>query len=228
MRKKNWKLAIIQAILIVIISVASSFSLPITGVWAILVSAGLAAVGIVTIFYPRLGPELFSVLATVISLPAILMHSTVDWWSFKLAPSLYEVIGGGLLRTRLYVAIAPEFTFALALGLGLLLVAGYLALSYLHSLQKNYRTLTAGQAEIAEVNEVTNRSFIPVVRALIGSAALAVVVAVLLWVIKMVATNYLAEMSWNIIFIGLAAVLVLAGFLYWVGVRRRWESSNRQ
>jgi len=227
MKKRSWELAIIQAILIVIISFAASFSLPITSDWAIIVSAGMVAVGTVMIFYPRLGPELFSVLATVI-LPAILMHSTVDWWSFKLAPSLYEVIGGGLLRTRLYVAIAPEFTFALALGLGLLLVAGYLALSYLHSLQKNYRTLTAGQAEIAEVNEVTNRSFIPVVRALIGSAALAIVVAVLLWVVKMVATNYLAEMSWNIIFIGLAAILVLAGFLYWVGVRRRWESSNRQ
>jgi len=173
------------------------------------------------IFYPRLGPELFSVLATLISLPAILQHSTVDWWVFKSAPSLYEVMGGGLLQTRLYTFITPEFTFPFALGLGLLLVTGYLALSYLHSLQKDYRTLAAGQAEIAEVNEVTNRSFIPVVRALIASTALAVVVAILLWLAQTVVTNYLTEISWNIIFIGLAAILVLAGYIYWLGVRRR-------
>ena len=217
MRKRSWELAIIQAVLIVIISVAASFSLPITSDWAIIVSAGMVAVGSVMIFYPRFGPELFSILATLISLPAILLHSTVDWWALK---SVYSVREGYRLMIG-HTAITPESTFFLALGLGLLLVTGYLALSYLHSLQKGYRTLAAGQAEIDEVNEVTNRSFIPVVRALIASAALAAVVGFLLWVAWMAATDYLADISLNIIFIGLAAVLVLAGYIYWLGVRRK-------
>ena len=216
MRKRSWELAIIQAVLIVIISVAASFSLPITSDWAIIVSAGMVAVGSVMIFYPRLGPELFSVLATVISLPAILQHSTVDWFTLKLVWSTI-----GYRMTIGHAAITPESTFFLALGLGLLIVTGYLALSYLHSLQRGCRTLAAGQAEIVEVNEVTNRSFVPVVGALIASAALAIVVAVLLWVVRMVATDYLTDISLNIIFIGLAAVLVLAGYIYWLGVRRK-------
>ena len=212
MRRRSRRIIAIQIALILITSAAASYSLPVKGVWAGLAFAGLLAVGAVMIVFPRLGPELFSLLAAITSLPAILGYNILD-----LGGTTYEGFQGGAVPV--YANLAPELSFPVVLVLGLLLITGYLALSYLHSLQKDYRALTTGQAETAEVNDVTNRNLILIAIALIASIALAVPVILLLMTVQSTVTDYLTEMPWNILIAGLAAVFVLAGYIYWLGIR---------
>jgi len=218
MRRKNERITAIQTALILIISAAASYSLLGTNVLSFLPFIGLSVVGTVMIFFLAFGPALFSLLAALVSLPAILNYSMVDW--IAIYYNALHQVRGMLMPTR-ERTLGQGVTFPIAVGLGLLIILGYLALSYFQSLQKDYRTLVNGQAEMTEVDEVINKNLVVIVLALIASVVFAAVVVTLLGVFPPALADYLKGFPWSIIIIGSTAVLLLAGFVYWVGVRGR-------
>jgi type III secretory pathway component EscS len=205
MKYKNRRIMTIQAALVLVISLAASYSLPDIGIWVFLVFAGLVAVGTAMIFFPKIGPVPFSLLAGVASLPAILLYNTLDLGTIKYAG----------FQGQTYVP--PQVYFPIALALGLLIISGYLVLSYLNSLQKDYQTMIRREAEVNEVEDVTNRNLSIIWIILAISIAVAVIIAILLKVVQPVVSEYLEDYPWSIMVLGLAAILFLAGFLYWMG-----------
>lgn len=96
-----------------------------------------------------------------------------------------------------------------------------LALSYFQSLQKDYHTLVTGQAETTEVDEVINKNLTIIALALMASVVVAAAAAILLRAVQPAVTEYVKGYPWSIMVLGLAAVLILAGLLYWIGTSRQ-------
>jgi len=215
MKQRKGRIIAIQAALVLLMSAAASYCLVDIGVMALLVFAGFIVVGAAMIFFPRVGTLPFSLLVFIASLPAILSHNILDLGTF-----MYT--GPGYFAPRLtYADLSPEISFTIALGIGSFIITGYLTLSYLHSLQKDYRAMTSGNAEINEVQEVMNRNLSIIAVVLAISVVVSAIVVVLLRIVQPPVANYLKDYPWSIIVFGLAAVLLLAGFLYWMGASRQ-------
>ena len=180
--------------------------------------AGLVNIGTIMIVFRGYGPELFSFLAFLLAMPSILMFSVIGWTakSFETVDWLEAVI-----HERVFVV---EMPLPLGVGLGLVIITGYLALSYLHKAQKDYGAFMAGEAEISEAAETTRKDLI-IMAVLLGiSVAITVVLVVLLNLLQSAAADYLEDLSGGVILIGVVAVLVLAGFVYWIGASVRKQS----
>jgi hypothetical protein len=214
MKYKNRRIITIEAVLVLLMSLAASYSLPDIGNWVFLVFAGLIATGTTMIFFPKIGPVPFSLLAGISSLPAIILYDTLDLGAIKYAG----------FQEQTYVP--PEIYFPVALALGFLIISGYLVLSYLNSLQKDYQTMIRGEAEVNELEDVTNRNLSIVWITLAISIAVAVIIAILLKTVQPVVSEYLEGYPWSIMVLGLAAILFLAGFLYWMGSLRKRDRGN--
>jgi ABC-type polysaccharide/polyol phosphate export permease len=105
-----------------------------------------------------------------------------------------------------------------ALNIWLLLISGYLVLSYLNSLQKEYQTAISGDADVNETKKVTGRNIIMVVMLPVLAGFLAALLIIPLRAAQPAITEYMQSYSWSTIIFGLISVLLLSGFIYWVGI----------
>lgn len=215
MKNRNGRIIVIQVVLVILMSAAASYCLlglvPNIGVRVFLIFLGLTVFGGITIFFTKISPLLFSIPTLVMSLGMILKYNMLDLGTIR-----YQ---GFQARGDIYTDLIPELNFPAALGLGLFLILGYLALSHLHSIQKDYQAMASGEAEINEVEEVTHRNITIVWIILATSVVVAVVVAFLLRAVQPAITEYLRDYPWSVMVLGLAAVLLIAGFLYWLGTK---------
>jgi hypothetical protein len=211
MKPKNGHIVIIQLVLVLMMSAAAAYCLfPITGLWTILVFVGLLLTGVSMIIFPRVGALPFSLLTFTASLPAILSHNILDIGKLTYKGSGF--FGQTTLNTTTLIP------YWMTLSIGLFLISGYLVLSYLNSLQREYQAAISGNADIPETKKVTSRNttIAIIYPALAGLSAAALIIP--LNVLQPAISEYMQNYSWSIIVFGLISVLLVGGLIYWLGI----------
>ena len=99
------------------------------------------------------------------------------------------------------------------------LINGYLVLSYLNSLQKEYQTVISGDMDVIETKKVINRNIIVVLSPILAGI-LAALFIIPLNALQPAITEYMQDFSWSILVFGLISVLLISGLIYWVGIFR--------
>lgn len=213
MKPKNGHIVIIQLVLVLLMSAAATYCFfPIIGLWTSLLFAGLLLTGVLMIVFPRTGALPFSLPAFIASLPAILSHNIMDIGKFS-----YQ---GPIWAESPTLNITPVISYWMALGTGLFLISGYLVLSYLNSLQKEYQAAVSGDMDIIETKKVTGRNIIMLVIFPVSAGILAALLIIPLNAVQPAVTGYLQNYSWSIIVFGLISVLMLGGLIYWLGISK--------
>ncbi len=200
MKNMNKPVAIIQTVLILIISAVVSYSL-----WgnalAFVPFAGISGLGIWLVVFKNWGPEWFTVLTGFVAMPAILKHNTVD--------ILYQIMKDW--------TIGQEISSTEAVGLGLIVMVGYLALKYLNMSQKQYVAMLANKADKHEANQVLFENQSIIVLILIAGTVLTMAIILSTNVFNSPVTNLLTHFTGNALVLGLAAVVIIGVYLFWLG-----------
>jgi ABC-type multidrug transport system fused ATPase/permease subunit len=200
MKKLNRLVLFIEIVLIVIMSGIAAYSLFAGGTSMLLLAAGLICVGLLTIVWKNWHPEIFGCAVLISVVPCLLQHNTVD-----LLNALNENLPG-----------IPT-TLVEALGLGLVLVLGYLVLKLLNGIQIEHKRLVAGQAEKEEIRRVTQDKMLAAAIFVFFSGLISVpLILVANWLTADL-TAALSSFTGNVIAIGLGIMLLMAGCLYWLG-----------
>jgi hypothetical protein len=216
----NRRIIAIQSGLVLLMSAAAAFSLySFIEIWSLLVFAGLLIAGAVTIMVQRLGVFPFSLLTLFASLPSIINHNIID-----IGMQSYKGLNYGERAQPVYENIIPASSFPVALVIGLFLVFGYLSFSYLHSVQKEYRSMTSGEADISEVeiSVIRNTNLISIILA--ASVIITAIVVVIMILVQPGLGNYLKDYPWSIMVFGLGSVLLLGAFVYRIGMQNKTET----
>jgi hypothetical protein len=146
----------------------------------------------------------------LLSLPSILSHNILDWLSIA----------------------GAEFTLSTSLGfygvlaLGVFIITGYVVLNRMHLFRQAKRSLTARGADPAEVESVTYNGYLLMVLAIIMALVVTVAIAFMSRNLELLVLNYIRDIPWNVVFIGVGCVLLLAVYLYWMGARRRTKDQS--
>jgi hypothetical protein len=210
MKPLNGRIAIIQVILVVLMSAMATYCLyQLIGLWIILLFVGLLLTGVFMILFPRIGALPFSLLTFVASLPVILTHNVLDIGKLTFTGSGF--FGQTTLITTSFMP------YWITLGIGLFLISGYLVLSYLNSLQKEYRTSISGYADVNETQKVTGRNTTVVMFPLLAGLV-AVVLIIPLNAVQPAITEFMQDFPWSIIVFGFISVLLISGLIYWTGL----------
>ena len=211
MKPKNSRIVIIQVCLVLLMSAMAAYCLfPIMELWTLLLIAVLLLTGVSMIMFPRISALLFSLLTFGASLPAILTHNILDIGRFTYQ-NPYQIAFG--LPTR---EITFEIPYWAALGIGLFLISGYLVLSYLNSLQREYQLVISGDMDIIEAKNVIGRNIIMVMLPVLAGLFAALLI-IPLDALQPAITEYIQDYPWSIIIFGLTSVLLLCGLIYWIG-----------
>ncbi len=215
MRNRYKITLLVQAALVLAMSGAVSSTLyGYLGLWALAVFGGLIIIGAATIIFPKIGAFPFSLLTLLASLVPIITHSVLD-----IGVSSYRGIYDKAMP--MYEETAPVVSFPVVLAVGLFLVSGYIALSVLNSLDRDYRKIETDGAEAGEIGYATGRN-IGTGGLLLGiGIAVAVVVVVVLRLIQPGLGDFLSDYPWSIPAFMPPAILLVGGLVYWMFAGRK-------
>ena len=147
----------------------------------------------------------FIFFVTLLSLPSILSHNILNWLSIA---GLEFTLSTGL---SLYEVLA----------LGVFIITGYVVLNRMHLFRHAQRSMIARGTEPVEIESVTFNSYLVLVVAIIAALVVTLTIAFLSRNLELMVLDYIREIPWNVVFIGIGCTLLLAGYLYWFGARRR-------
>ena len=199
MKKLNKLVVIIEALLIVLISTLAAYSLLGGNMQSLLLAIGLFLVGVLTIVWKNWGSEIFSGAVLLITLPCIFKHDNID---------ILNMSNSGLPGVKT--------TFMEALGLGLVMILGYLILKLLNSIQIVHKKLLDGEAEKDEVRKLTREQLEAVSIFVFFSGLISVpLILISSWLHSGILSS-LSHFSGNIIVVGLGVLLLLAACFYWM------------
>ena len=211
MKPKNGRIVLIQVSFVLLMSAVASYCLyQLIGLWTILLFFGLLLTGFIMILFPRIGALPFSLFTFITSLPAILTHNILDIGKYTNQNPFYF---GAQVSTR---EITFEISFWVALGIGLFLISGYLVLSYLNTLQKEYQVAVSADMNIIETKKVTGRNVLVIMFPFLAGL-LAALLIIPLNAVQSAIAEYMQNFSWSIIIFGLISVLLVSGLVYWIG-----------
>jgi hypothetical protein len=210
MKPKNGRIVIIQVSLVLLMSAAAAYCIvQIIGSWTLLLIGVLLLTGGLMIVFPRIGVLPFSLLTLISTLPAILGHNIID-----IGKLTYKGSGFFGQTTLSTTTLIPYWA---ALGIGLFLISGYLVLSYLNSLQKEYQAAVSADMNIIETKNVTGRNILTIMFPFLAGL-LAALLIIPLNVVQPAIAEYMQNFSWSIIVFGFISVLLVSGMVYWIGI----------
>ena len=168
----------------------------------------LAVFGAFNITFRGKSSGSFVWLVALLSLPSLLSYNTVNWLGML-----------GLDFNK-----SPGLSFYEMLALGGLTITGYVVLSHMRIFKQLRYNLISREANPADIESVTVYSYLTLLLAIIAALAATMVVAFLSRNLELLVLDYIRDMPWNVVFIGLLCTLLLAVYLYWLGARRRPRS----
>jgi hypothetical protein len=171
----------------------------------------LTAFGVLRIILANRGSGLFIWLIMICALPSLLAHNTVDWpgffgFDFKLTTTL---------------------GFNSMLALGVLTITGYMILDYLRLFKDAAKSMRTRQASPGDIENISGFSNLCLLIAVLGALAATAIVAFLARGLETLTLNFIRNVPWNAVFIGLFCFLLLAFYLYWVSARRREKGADK-
>jgi hypothetical protein len=107
-------------------------------------------------------------------------------------------------------------TFMEALGLGLVMILGYLLLKLLNSIQIVHKKLLDGEAEKDEVRKLTREQLVAVSIFVFFSGLISVPLILISSWLHIGILSFLSHFSGNIIAVGRGVLLLLAACFYWM------------
>jgi len=170
----------------------------------------LSLYGMFNITLRRQGSGGFIFFVTLLSLPSILSHNTLNWLGMS----------------------GSEFTLSTSLGfyemlvLGVLIITGYAVLNRMHLFKQTRRNLTKKGANPVDIESVTFNSCLVLILAIVAALVVTIAIAFLSRNLELLVLDYIRDMPWNVVFIGIGCVLLLAVYLYWLGTRRRSKDQS--
>ncbi len=169
-------------------------------IWGLITGFGLLNI----VMFNR-GSGVFTWIVAIFCLPSLLAHNTTDWAgmlgiSFKLTTSL---------------------GFNSMLTLGVLVITGYVILNYLRSFKASERDMIARHASPEDIESISGFSNLSLFITVCGAVAATALVAFLARGLETLMLGAVRATPWNVVFIGLSCILVLAFYLYWLSARRR-------
>jgi hypothetical protein len=170
----------------------------------------ITAFGILNIVLANRGSGSFIWLVMIFSLPSLLAHNTVDWpkifgWSFKLTTSL---------------------GFNSMLALSVLTITGYVILDYLRFFKQSGNSMKERQVSPTDIENVSNFRSTALFLAVLSALAATALVACLAILLEKAALGFMQSLPWNVVFVGLFCLLLIAFYLYWLFARRRNGTEN--
>jgi hypothetical protein len=199
MKKLNKPVVIIEGLLIVLMSTLAAYSLFGSNIRSLLLTVGLVLVGVLTIVWKNLGSEIFSGAVLLTMLPCLFKHDSID---------ILNMSNSGLPGVKT--------TFMEALGLGLVMILGYLLLKLLNSIQIVHKKLLDGEAEKDEVRKLTREQLVAVSIFVFFSGLISVPLILISSWLHIGILSFLSHFSGNIIAVGLGVLLLLAACFYWM------------
>ena len=199
MKKLNKPVVIIEGLLIVLMSTLAAYSLFGSNIRSLLLTVGLVLVGVLTIVWKNLGSEIFSGAVLLTMLPCLFKHDSID---------ILNMSNSGLPGVKT--------TFMEALGLGLVLILGYLILKLLNSIQIGHKKLLDGEAEKDEVRKLTREQLVAVSIFVFFSGLISVPLILISSWLHIGILSFLSHFSGNIIAVGLGVLLLLMALFYWM------------
>jgi hypothetical protein len=136
-------------------------------------------------------------------------------------PSLLSFNSIDILKIfYLNLAVTTTLTFIQTLVLSLIIIACYILLNCMCIFKKERNNLKKRGAESVDIENIQSGSYIWLL-ALVGSTIVIVTgIALLAGGFSSILSPRLAEMSWSIILTGFFCIIILAVYLYWLGLRR--------
>ena len=84
--------------------------------------------------------------------------------------------------------------------------------------------MTSRKANPADIQNVTIYSYLALLLSIIAALAATIVVAFLSRNLELLVLDYIRSIPWNVVFIGLFCIMLLAFYLYWLGAKRRTKN----
>lgn len=165
----------------------------------------LSLYGVFNITLRRQGSGGFVFFVTLLSLPSILSHNTLNW----------------LGMSGSEFTLSTSLSFYEMLALGVFTITGYVVLNRMHLFKQARGNLIARGANPIDIESVTFNSYLVLILAIVAALITTIAIAFLSRNLELLVLDYIRDMPWNVVFIGIGCVLLLAVYLYWLGARRR-------
>jgi hypothetical protein len=226
MRISNWVFQTAEAILIGIMSLCGTFAFTSSKLFAsfqefiksyvaeivlytpLIIGGLLFASGVLLIMVKNKGRGFFALLIVFFSLPSILNLDSVDLFRFLKLDMVRAQFTTTLNSTELMV-------------IGVVIITCYLLINFMSLLRKSRNNLSAQGVDKSGTAGVYFRSHI----VLLQIIAFAFIVAVLIMVsalgIESVTHSTVTRLPWNLFFVGLGCVMLIAAYIYWIVSRRK-------
>ncbi len=144
----------------------------------------------------------------VLSMPSLLSFNTVNW--------------PGIFGSEYNLSTSLDFSEMLVLGV--LVITGYIILNYFILFRQTRHNMISREVNPVDMESVTVYSYLALSLAVIAALAATMVVAFLSRNFELLVLDYIRNIPWNVVFIGLLCILLLAFYLYWLGARRRTKN----
>ena len=204
-------LSAVDLVIILLVSLAAGFALLGTSSLFIVPFGVLTVLGIVTIIVLPVGAFAFGAGTVLATLPALMKLNGVKWWLF----------------TPERLDFCPTLSFPSALGIGLLVISGSLALGYLQALRGELRALDRAQAGSEDSRAYAVGQLGAVLSATTVSALVSTTIVIILAAVQRVLTPSLEGLPWLLLVAGVISLALLASGVFWMVASRRDRDSAR-
>jgi len=174
-----------------------AINLPLSSI-PILLWGLLSLYGVLNITLSGQGSGSFVFFVLLLSLPSILSHNILNWLGIAGAE----------------FTLSTSLSFYEMLALGVFIITGYI------------HNLTTRGANPVDIESVTFNSYLVLVLAIVAALVVTTAITFLSRNLELLVLDYIRDMPWNVVFIGIGCVLLLAVYLYWLGARRKTKDQS--
>jgi len=164
----------------------------------------LALVGIFSVSFQRKGGGFLTWLAFILTAPSILAFNKLN---------IPGILGSQYKFTT-------DLAFWQALVLAAVILTAYLLLNFMRESKLFRLGLVKKQADPADIENVSVKSHQTLILALLGALVLTAVISLIAVNLESFLLPGFSRLPWNVVLIGIACLLFLAVYVYWLGARQ--------